>query len=202
MSTSQRTTGVVAVVVVLGSLLGLAVWGTLTRASTPAPREPGAPALSGVPSGPGPSSEPLPASSSPSGSPSASVSGPTVSWDRVDYPVDCGGLRVLVMRVVAGVVAGRSGAVDVVEVRCDAGAGSPPSAVLVYQPPASASAAPRLLGPLLTTDDDVLVTAVRFVSGRIEVAGTAYSGPTVPRCCPDRTFRSTWTWSGTAFVQV
>jgi hypothetical protein len=106
------------------------------------------------------------------------------------------------MRVVAGVVAGRSGALDVVEVRCDAGAGSPPSAVLAYRPPAPGSAAPRLLGTLLSTDDDVLVTAIRFVSGRIEIAGTAYSGPTVPRCCPDRTFRATWTWSGSAFVRT
>ena len=181
-------------VVVLGSLLALGVWGVLARPSTPAVREPGPPALTGSPSGPGPSADgPATATEAAPGS------GPRVDWGAVRYPLDCQGLRVLVVQVVAMPRPGRSRPLDLVQVRCDAGAGSPPSEVLGYDPPASRGGTPRLVGELLKVSDDVLVTSVDVHGATVVVAGTTYASATVPRCCPDRTFRATWTWTGASF---
>jgi hypothetical protein len=83
----------------------------------------------------------------------------------------------------------------VVVARCDSGAGSPPSGVYVVQgDPLRVSA--TLVGP----SQELEVSALTAVAGRVQVTAAGYSGPDVPRCCPDRMVTLAWQPQGDQLV--
>jgi hypothetical protein len=201
----QRRTGVLAVVLVVGCLLGLAVWVTLGRTAPAPQRSPGtqgamrSPQV--APTAAAGSTSPVPSSLGPGGFPVVGAAGPggtldRVDWSTVDYPLTCDGTATRVQDVRLGDVDGDGPSEAVVTVRCDAGAGSPPSALYVYD---GRPGRLRLLGTLLRPEDDVLLTTVRVQDRKVTATGTSYSSDQVPRCCPDQRFSATWQWNGSRF---
>lgn len=202
----QRRAGLVAVAVVVGALVALGVWVGL-GSGRPAPqRSPGpqsalrSPQTGPVTDGPtpdrggstttGPGGVPI------EGSPGRGGSLDRVDWSALDYPLTCEGTGEKVDGVTLGDVDGRAPAEAVVAVRCDAGAGSPPTGLYVY---AGRLGDVRLLGTLLRPEDDILLTGVDVEDGVVTAAGTTYSSTQVPRCCPDERFAATWRWDGSTF---
>lgn len=140
----------------------------------------------------------------PTDGPTGAVPSPTrkvtdVDWRQVPHPVDCRELALRVLDVEVANLDGTPGPEAVVVVRCDAGAGSPPSAVLVYDQDSVTSRPPSPAATLLTTGEDVLLAGVSVDSGRIRGEAFAYSAKDVPRCCPDRHLELTWRWTGRDF---
>lgn len=117
-----------------------------------------------------------------------------VNWDEVEYPMDCGstGAKVLDQRLATP----QSGHhVAVVLAACDAGAGSPPRSIFVYDSATSATQ-PHLLQTLSTDGLSRMTGTIRADGATVVASGTSYSDDTVPRCCPDGTFTTSWTWNG------
>ncbi|RJK93182.1 hypothetical protein [Vallicoccus soli] len=209
---ADRRTAVAAVVLVVVLLGLLSAWVVAGGRAPVPPRDaargpatelPGPAPGAGGPAAQGPTAEALPGATGAGGDPD-----PSPAWAGTDVagllPVDCGERRVQVREVVEDDLTG-DGTPDAVAVaRCDAGAGSPPDAVVALAGPA---VAPRLLAVLLPPSRGVLVDGVdvgRAADGAatVLVTGTGYSSPTVPRCCPDTTVREAWRWAGTGLRQV
>lgn len=136
----------------------------------------------------------------PTASPSRAAPAVTdVDWRRVAHPLECGPLPRRVLDVeVADVVAG-DGREAVVVLRCDAGAGSPPSAVFVYDRGSLRTEPAAPVATLLDAGEDVLLSDVDAAPGEVTGEGYGYSRPDLPRCCPDRHDTYTWTWTGGGF---
>ncbi len=82
-----------------------------------------------------------------------------------------------------------------VAVRCDAGAGAPPSAVFAV---AARPGGPEVVDELLTPDRGEVVKDLQAV-GANAVVTTFGFGPEAPRCCPDLEITHTFRWDGAAF---
>ncbi|HEY3603228.1 MAG TPA: hypothetical protein VGL04_01055 [Sporichthyaceae bacterium] len=82
-----------------------------------------------------------------------------------------------------------------VAVRCDAGAGAPPSAVFAV---AATKAGPRVVDELLTPDAGEVVSELTGIGPTAVVTTFAYS-PDAPRCCPDLAATHTYHWDGAEF---
>jgi hypothetical protein len=125
-----------------------------------------------------------------------------VDWRRVVHPLECGPLPRRVLDVeVADVVPGE-GPEAVVVLRCDAGAGSPPSAVFVYDRGSLRTRPATPVATLLDAGEDVLLDDVAAREGEVTGEGYGYGAPDVPRCCPDRHDTYTWTWTGGGFERA
>lgn len=151
-----------------------------------------------------PSSSARTASSTPSATPSSTTSQSpslaSVDWSSQQYPVACGGTTT--GRELAEGTTSSGVQVAVVAVTCRAGAGSPPSAVLVYDN-TGPNGAPNLRQTLLTYEDDWLVlpsTAV-LTQSHFAVDVYGYSSSSVSRCCPDVRTTLGWTWNGSSYVK-
>lgn len=115
-------------------------------------------------------------------------------WESVRYPLDCGDAGLVVEWSEEHVDLTGDGRPEAVrEVRCDAGAGSPPSAVYVFT--ADAAGQPDLWATLVEPSEGLLVGEVEVArdGSSVSVLADAYSGPSVPRCCPDTHHHLTWT---------
>ncbi len=82
-----------------------------------------------------------------------------------------------------------------VAVRCDSGAGAPPSAVFAV---AAGPDGPEVVDELLDADDGEVVKDLSAV-GPNAVVTTFGFGPDAPRCCPDLEISHTYRWDGAAF---
>lgn len=142
------------------------------------------------------------ASMSPSASPSPSPSPSPfagVDWSSLTYPVNCGGPTL-------GSLAARTTPqpglpIAVVFATCRTAAGSPPSAVLVYDT-TGPGGAPHLRETLLSYQDDWLPRPDGTQAGgdHLAVAVYGYSASSIPRCCPDIHTTLAWTWSQGGYV--
>jgi hypothetical protein len=123
-----------------------------------------------------------------------------VDWAAVALPMDCGGLGTVVdAHPVTQHLGGRAAAV--VAAHCNAGAGSPPSAVFLLRDAAGAGPArPEVTETLVGLDRDLLVQKVTVGAGAVEVTAYGYSTGDIPRCCPDRHLSLGWRWNGSALV--
>jgi hypothetical protein len=129
-----------------------------------------------------------------------SVSLDDVDWSKVRYPIDCGetnlgqvGWRVVdFVRIAPGV--GTDLAIALVT--CDAGAGSPPANLYVYDRAESATN-PHLAQTLVRPDDNwVADDHVDVIGGDLSLGVSGYSSEDLPRCCPDVFATLTWQWDG------
>ncbi|MGQ0466218.1 MAG: hypothetical protein ACT4QG_12945 [Sporichthyaceae bacterium] len=80
-------------------------------------------------------------------------------------------------------------------VRCDTGAGSPPSTVFAIK---ATPAGAQIVGKLLDAAAGEVVTEVSGQGPEAVVSGFAFS-PTAPRCCPDLEVVHRYRWTGQAF---
>ncbi|MGN6333505.1 MAG: hypothetical protein ACTHOD_17965 [Motilibacteraceae bacterium] len=121
-----------------------------------------------------------------------------VDWARI-VPMRCAPIPVVVDQVLVADVTGDGVPDALVKARCDAAAGSPPSSLFAY---AGGEQGPTPLGPLVTERDDVLLGPVTTAGGVVSVKATSWSGPDVPRCCPDVERVLRWRWDGHALAPV
>ena len=134
----------------------------------------------------------------------------SVNWDSVRYRLDCGAdlqgpvatqvFKVLYAQPTADVQ------LAIVMVACNAGAGTPPRVVYVFDG-ADSTNGPHLLQTL--SDDGIASHALNRITGSVSAegpnvttTGSTYSSSSIPRCCPDGTFTSRWTWSGREYQQI
>ena len=113
----------------------------------------------------------------------------------VSGQVGCGAQPVVMVRQYRYDFTG-DGVVDALAaVRCDTGAGSPPSSVFaVVAGPQGAF----VVGRLLAAEAGEVVTEVSGQGPEAVVSGFAFS-PTAPRCCPDLQVEHRYRWTGAAF---
>lgn len=80
-------------------------------------------------------------------------------------------------------------------VRCDTGAGSPPSTVFAVK---ASPAGAVVVGKLLDAEAREVVTEVSGQGSEAVVSGFAFS-PSAPRCCPDLEVTRRYRWTGQVF---
>ena len=80
-------------------------------------------------------------------------------------------------------------------VRCDAGAGAPPSAVFAI---AARPGGPEVVDELLEPDEGEVVKDLQGTGPNAVVTTFGFS-PKAPRCCPDLQISHTYRWDGSAF---
>lgn len=109
--------------------------------------------------------------------------------------VDCAGQSLVMVRQVRYDFTGDGVADALAAVRCDAGAGSPPSTVFAL---VAEAAGPRVAGTLLDAEAGEVVTEVTGSGPEAVVRGFAFS-PDAPRCCPDLEVVHRYRWTGAKF---
>ena len=109
--------------------------------------------------------------------------------------VDCGGSGIVTVRQHDWDFT-EDGVPDaLVAVRCNVGAGSPPSAVFAV---AATASGPQVVDELLTPQAGEVVSDLSGTGPTAVVTTFAYS-PDAARCCPDLQATHTYHWTGTAF---
>ena len=123
-----------------------------------------------------------------------------VDWAAVQYPVSCGGTPTATRET--PLAPGPGSQLELVFVQCVHGAGSPPSAALVYDYATSATT-PHLEQALFTYQDDWSPVPGGVASNppELSIRVDGYTGRT-PRCCPDIQTILTWTWTGTSYRET
>jgi len=116
-----------------------------------------------------------------------------VDWRSLDYPVDCGGQTVGEALAYVEPVPGKN--VAVVAVSCQAVAGSPPSAVLVYEHAEAADKATPS-ATLLEYNDNWTPLRTNASGSELTIVVSGYSSHDVAQCCPDMEVELVWAWSG------
>jgi hypothetical protein len=121
-----------------------------------------------------------------------------VPWASVNYPFECGttlqgpvGYKV-VQVAYPQPVPGRK--VAIVMVECNAGAGTPPVELLVYDG-ASSPLAPHLVQTLIAIASQYQASQFTANGALLTVAVNGFSSPAVPNCCPDVHKTLSWHWT-------
>jgi hypothetical protein len=109
--------------------------------------------------------------------------------------VDCGGAKLVTVRQHTWDFTGDGVPDALIAVRCEAGAGSPPSAVFAV---AAGAARPSIAGELLRPADNEVVADLSGQGGEAVVTTFAF-GPGAPRCCPDLQAVRRYRWNGHGF---
>jgi hypothetical protein len=128
------------------------------------------------------------------------VAAPAPDPSGVAFPLDCGPVEAVVVKKASGDLDGDRRPETVVTVHCDAPMGTPPDGVYVLTQAAGAKE-PRLIATLLDPKDTFTVKDLSVTDGTVVAELLGYSDDSVPRCCPDVSTTSTWTWRNGAFVQ-
>ncbi|WP_405425912.1 hypothetical protein [Streptomyces erythrochromogenes] len=145
-----------------------------------------------------------PATGSPAATEAPAAKGPQATAPdaaAATYPLDCKGAPQTVTATAQGDLDGDGRPETVAAVRCDAGSGTPPHALYVLiQDPAEGSR-PRVVATLLDTPQRQTATELTVRDRTVTASLLGYSGPEVPRCCPDKKQLSKWRWSDGKFRQ-
>ncbi|MFC9847077.1 hypothetical protein ACFWFF_27955 [Streptomyces sp. NPDC060223] len=128
----------------------------------------------------------------------AAVTAPDPS--AVDFPIECGPAKVLVLKKASGDLDGDGRPETVAVVRCDAGSGTPPSGVYVLTQ-AKDESEPRVVATLVDPKDRLSVTDFAVSDGAVTATLLGYSSSEVPSCCPDVKDLAKWQWKNGAFVR-
>ena len=116
--------------------------------------------------------------------------------DLLTSEVDCVGAPLVQVRQHRYDFTGDGVEDALVAVRCDAGAGAPPSAVFAI---AARPGGPEVLDELLSPEEGEVVKDLRAVGLNAVVTAFGF-GPDAPRCCPDLELSHTYRWDGTTFA--
>ncbi|KUO15857.1 hypothetical protein [Streptomyces dysideae] len=118
----------------------------------------------------------------------------------VDFPLECGPVKALVMKKASGDLDGDGRPETVAVVHCDSAMGTPPDAVYVLTRAAD-TAEPRLVATLVATQERRTVTELTVTDGEVLATMLGYSSSDVPSCCPDLKDGVKWAWKNGAFVR-
>jgi hypothetical protein len=137
-------------------------------------------------------------------------SGPTTAQDHasapdpagVTFPLECAGAGTVVTAKASGDLDGDGSPETVAAVRCAAGSGTPPTGLYVLTRGGTDTAPSRIVATLVAPkDQQSLGTGFAVRNGAVTATLLGYSGPEVPRCCPDEKQQVTWKWKNGAFVR-
>jgi hypothetical protein len=122
----------------------------------------------------------------------------SVLWANINYPFACGttlqgpvGYKV-VQIAYPQPAPGRS--VAIVMVECNAGAGTPPVELLVYDG-ASSPLVPHLTQTLIAVSSQYQASLFTASGSSLTVAVNGFSSSAVPNCCPDVHKTLSWHWT-------
>ncbi|MEU6376304.1 hypothetical protein [Streptomyces sp. NPDC046909] len=118
----------------------------------------------------------------------------------VDLPLDCGPVKMLVVKKASGDLDGDGRPETVVVAHCDAPMGTPPDAVYVLTQAADAKK-PRVVATLINPKDRTTVTSLTLTDATVSADLLGYSSDSVPSCCPDVKTSAKWQWKNGAFVR-
>ncbi|MFJ2598063.1 hypothetical protein [Streptomyces erythrochromogenes] len=145
-----------------------------------------------------------PATGSPAAAEEPAAKGPQAAAPdaaAVTYPLDCRGAPQAVTATAQGDLDGDGRPETVAAVRCDAGSGTPPHAVYVLTQDPAEGSRPRVVATLLDTPQRRTATELTVRDRTVTASLLGYSGPDVPRCCPDKKQLAKWRWSDGKFRQ-
>ncbi|MBB5930505.1 hypothetical protein [Streptomyces echinatus] len=122
------------------------------------------------------------------------------STTGVDFPLQCGPVKALVVKKATGDLDGDGRPETVAVVHCDAPMGTPPDGLYVLTRSAD-SATPRVIATLVQPRERLTVTDFTVHGRTVSATLLGYSSDTVPSCCPDTKTPATWQWNGNAFLR-
>jgi hypothetical protein len=128
----------------------------------------------------------------------ATVAAPATTG--VDFPIECGPVKALVVKQATGDLDGDGRPETVAVVHCDSPMGTPPDGVYVLTRAAGASNA-RVVATLVDPRDRHTVTSLSVDDGAVLAALLGYSSADVPSCCPDVKDSAKWQWKDGAFIR-
>ncbi|WP_030770350.1 hypothetical protein [Streptomyces sp. NRRL F-2664] len=117
------------------------------------------------------------------------------------FPLDCKGAPRTVTATAHGDLDGDGRPETVAAVRCDAGSGTPPHALYVLTQDTAEGSRPRVVATLLDTPQRRTATELTVRDRTVTADLLGYSGPDVPRCCPDTKQLAKWRWTDGKFRQ-
>ncbi|MBU5947889.1 hypothetical protein [Streptomyces sp. PAM3C] len=117
----------------------------------------------------------------------------------VEFPLDCGPVKLVVKKHASGDLDGDGRPETVAAVHCDAPMGTPPDGVYVLT--RTAGAEPRVVATLVDPEDRTNVEDFSVRGADVVAALLGYSSSDVPRCCPDVRETVKWRWENGAFVR-
>lgn len=118
----------------------------------------------------------------------------------VDFPLECGTVKAVVVRKSSGDLDGDGRPETVAAVHCDAPMGTPPDGLYVLTR-GSGPAEPRVVATLVDPKDRQTVSGLAVRDGAVRATLLGYSTPDVPSCCPDLKDSVKWQWKNGAFVR-
>ncbi|MFE3165231.1 hypothetical protein [Streptomyces sp. NPDC059224] len=118
----------------------------------------------------------------------------------VDFPLDCGPVKEVVVKKATGDLDGDGRPETVAVVHCDSAMGTPPDGVYVLTQAAGATR-PRVVATLVDPKDRITVTDFTVAARRVTANLLGYSSDNVPSCCPDVKTAATWQWNGRMFAR-
>ncbi|MFD5540215.1 hypothetical protein ACFWIJ_20965 [Streptomyces sp. NPDC127079] len=131
--------------------------------------------------------------------PSAAAAAPP-STTGVDFPLDCGPVKEVVVKKATGDLDGDGRPETVAVVHCDSAMGTPPDGVYVLTRAAGATR-PRVVATLVDPKDRYTVTDFAVAARTVTATLLGYSTDDVPSCCPDVKTDAKWQWNGHAFLR-
>ncbi|MFF3348633.1 hypothetical protein [Streptomyces sp. NPDC002779] len=120
--------------------------------------------------------------------------------EGVDFPLECGPVKAIVVKKASGDLDGDGRPETVVVVHCDAPMGTPPDGVYVLTR-GTGSERPRVVATLVDPKDRQTVSEFAVREGAVTATLLGYSTADVPSCCPDVTDRAKWQWDDGAFAR-
>ncbi|MFG2355420.1 hypothetical protein [Streptomyces sp. NPDC048521] len=118
----------------------------------------------------------------------------------VEFPLDCGPVKAVVVKKATGDLDGDGRPETVAVVHCDAPMGTPPDGVYVLTRAADGGR-PRVVATLVAPKDRLTVTDFAVRARAVSATLLGYSSDAVPSCCPDVKTPATWQWNGSAFLR-
>ncbi|MGW1256836.1 hypothetical protein ACWD5Q_17075 [Streptomyces sp. NPDC002513] len=118
----------------------------------------------------------------------------------VDFPLDCGPAKLLVVKKAVGDLDGDGRPETVAVVHCDASMGTPPDGAYVLTQAVGATE-PRIVATLVDPKDRLTVTGLAVHDAAVTATLLGYSSAAVPSCCPDVKNAVEWRWRGGAFIR-
>jgi hypothetical protein len=125
----------------------------------------------------------------------------SVPWVSINYPFGCGTTRQGPTGYKLVQVAYTPAAqlkVAVVMVECNAGAGTPPVELLVYDG-ASSPLTPHLAQTLIAVSSQYQASGFTASGTTLTATVNGFSSPAIPNCCPDVHKTLTWHWTASGY---